>query len=169
MSELVLYCAGPCSPCMSGVAWAGAALVSGNGVLPIETRHGADGQRAGSHWLRAARYAVAVSAPLTILSGMYLFAALHPHDASAGGSVLKTGAAAACFRQRVGVLFRYEETLLQLNQPSVQAGAASSETFGSWPRFGCRGRERARCCSPAGRYRCWRWRPSVTQSALEPS
>jgi len=32
---------------------------------------------------RRAGTLVAVSAPLTILSGMYLFAALHPHDASA--------------------------------------------------------------------------------------
>ena len=131
MSELVLIVLARAIHVMSGVAWAGAALVLATVVLPIATRHGADG---AARWIalvaRRAGTLVAVSAPLTILSGMYLFAALHPHDASAGGSVLKTGAAAALLSAAVGVLFSRPvgRRLLQLNQASAQAGAASSET-----------------------------------------
>jgi uncharacterized membrane protein len=116
---------------MSGVAWAGAAFVLAIVVVPLLARQP---EGAGA-WLglvaRRAGALVAVSAPLAILSGIYLFATLHQHDDSAGGSVLKTGAAAALAAAAVGALFSRPagRKLMQLNQESAQAGAASSDAI----------------------------------------
>ncbi|HWY72986.1 MAG TPA: hypothetical protein VNW98_05050 [Burkholderiaceae bacterium] len=115
---------------VSGVAWAGAAFVLAIVVVPLLARHGGDG---AGRWLglvaRRAGVLVAVSAPLTILSGIYLFSALHAHDDSAGGSVLKAGAAAALLAAALGVLVSRPagRKLQQLGQ-AAQAAAATSDS-----------------------------------------
>ena len=72
---------------------------------------------------------MATSAPLAILSGMYLFATLHPDDQSAGGVVLKAGAAAALPSAVVGVLFSRTagRRLHQLSKASGQQAKPSPE------------------------------------------
>jgi hypothetical protein len=45
-----------------------------------------------------------ISAVLTVLSGVFLFAVLHPHDNSVSGLVLKSGATAALLALAVGLL-----------------------------------------------------------------
>jgi len=130
MSEITLIVLARAIHVISGVAWAGAAFVLTIVVLPLFARHGADG---AARWLglvaRRAGVLVAVSAPLAILSGIYLFSALHAHDDSAGGSVLKAGAAAALLAAAVGVLVSRPagRKLLQLSQQAAQAGAATSD------------------------------------------
>ncbi|HEY4038761.1 MAG TPA: hypothetical protein VGM15_08065 [Burkholderiaceae bacterium] len=115
---------------VSGVVWAGGIFLMAIVIVPLVARHGAEG---AGRWLgmagRRTGLAVATSAPLAILSGMYLFATLHPHDQSAGGVVLKTGAAAALLSAAVGVLFSRTagRRLAQLTQPSAQQAAPSPE------------------------------------------
>lgn len=76
---------------LAGVYWAGAMFVFAGSLLPA-TRNGGPalvplmknlGMRSG------------IAGLLTILAGIYLFAALHAQDDSAGGKVLGIGAAAA--------------------------------------------------------------------------
>ena len=118
---------------MSGVIWSGCAFVLAVVVVPLVARHGTEG---AGRWLglaaRRAGTLIATSAPLAILSGIYLFATLHPHDGSASGIVLKTGAAAALLAAAVGILFSRTagRQLLQLSQVSTQQGVSSPDAGG---------------------------------------
>jgi uncharacterized membrane protein len=90
---------------MAGVIWAGATLVIAAVIVPIAARHGTDG---AARWTamvagRAGHF-LGISALLTVLSGSYLFATLHPKDASASGLVLKIGAIAALLSLVIGFL-----------------------------------------------------------------
>lgn len=90
---------------IAGVAWAGATFMLASVIMPIAMRHGAEG---AGRWMglvaRRAGLSSMVAALLTVLSGIYLFAALHSQDASTGGFVLKTGALAAILSIGVGIL-----------------------------------------------------------------
>ncbi len=90
---------------IAGVAWAGATFMLASVIMPIAVRHGAEG---AGRWMglvaRRAGMSSMIAALLTVLSGIYLFAALHEHDASAGGLVLKAGALAALLSIGVGIL-----------------------------------------------------------------
>ncbi|HEX7917131.1 hypothetical protein, partial [Rudaea sp.] len=90
---------------IAGVAWAGATFMLASVIMPIAVRHGAEG---AGHWMglvaRRAGMSSMVAALLTVLSGIYLFVALHSHDASTSGFVLKTGALAAILSIGVGIL-----------------------------------------------------------------
>jgi uncharacterized membrane protein len=92
---------------MSGVAWAGAAFVLATAIIPVLVPNGADNS---APWLgtvaRRAGALSGISAMLTVLSGVFLFAVLHPHDSSAGGLVLKSGAMAALLSLAVGLRTR---------------------------------------------------------------
>lgn len=105
MNELSLIVLARAVHVLSGVAWAGATFVMAGVVVPLLARHGAEG---AGRWLgmvgRRAGRASMVAALLTIVSGAYLFSALHPHDTSAGGLVLKSGAVAALLSLAVGLL-----------------------------------------------------------------
>jgi hypothetical protein len=85
------------------VAWAGATFMLASVIVPIALGHGGEG---AGRWMglaaRRAGLSSMVAALLTVLSGIYLFAALHAQDASAGGFVLKAGAAAALLSIVVG-------------------------------------------------------------------
>ncbi|MBN8886994.1 MAG: hypothetical protein J0I77_14830 [Rudaea sp.] len=89
---------------IAGVAWAGATFMLASVIVPIALRHGAEG---AGRWMglaaRRAGMSSMIAALLTVLSGIYLFAVLHAQDASAGGFVLKTGAAAALLSIAVGI------------------------------------------------------------------
>ncbi|MDB5973704.1 MAG: putative rane protein [Nevskia sp.] len=105
MNELSLIVLARAVHVLSGVAWAGATFVMAGVVVPLLARHGAEG---AGRWLgmvgRRAGRASMVAALLTIVSGGYLFSALHPHDTSASGLVLKSGAVAALLSLAVGLL-----------------------------------------------------------------
>lgn len=91
---------------IAGVSWAGATFMLASVVMPIAMRHGAEG---AGRWMglvaRRAGLSSMVAALLTVLSGIYLFAALHAQDASSGALVLKTGATAALLSIVVGFFF----------------------------------------------------------------
>jgi uncharacterized membrane protein len=90
---------------MAGVAWAGATFMLASAVVPLAARYGAEG---AGRWLgmvaRRAGFASMIAAILTVLSGIYLFAAVHAHDDSINAVVLKAGAAAALLSMGVGLL-----------------------------------------------------------------
>jgi uncharacterized membrane protein len=90
---------------IAGVAWAGATFMLASVIMPIAMRHGAEG---AGRWMglvaRRAGMSSMIAALLTVLSGIYLFAALHGQDASTGALVLKTGALAALLSIGVGIL-----------------------------------------------------------------
>lgn len=90
---------------IAGVAWAGATFMLASIIMPIAVRHGAEG---AGRWMglvaRRVGLSSMIAALLTVLSGIYLFAALHSQDASADGLVLKTGGVAALLSIGVGVL-----------------------------------------------------------------
>jgi uncharacterized membrane protein len=89
----------------AGVTWAGATFMLASAIMPIAVRHGTEG---AGRWMglvaRRAGLSSMIAALLTVLSGIYLFAALHSQDASTSGLVLKTGALAAILSIGVGVL-----------------------------------------------------------------
>jgi uncharacterized membrane protein len=113
---------------MSGVIWAGGIFLMAIVIVPLLARHGGEG---AGRWLglagRRTGLAVATSAPLAILSGTYLFATLHPHDQSAGGVVLKAGAAAALLSAAVGVLVSRTAGRRLLQLTSAQQAKPSPE------------------------------------------
>jgi uncharacterized membrane protein len=90
---------------MSGVTWAGTAFVLAMVIAPVSVPKGADNP---GPWLgivaRRAGALSGISAVLTVLSGVFLFAVLHPHDNSVSGLVLKSGATAALLSLAVGLL-----------------------------------------------------------------
>jgi uncharacterized membrane protein len=122
MSESALIVLARAIHVMSGVIWSGGAFVMAIAVAPLFARHGAEG---AGRWLGMvagrAGALMGASAALAILSGTYLFATLHPHDDSASGIVLKTGAAAAVLAAVVGALFNRTagRKLRQLHQASA--------------------------------------------------
>jgi uncharacterized membrane protein len=90
---------------MAGVIWAGAVFLLAAVIVPM-----AAGQRTedAGRWTGIIARRIGpmsgISALLTVLSGIYLFAALHAHDSSIGGIVLKTGAVAALLSLGIGFL-----------------------------------------------------------------
>jgi uncharacterized membrane protein len=90
---------------MAGVAWAGVTFTFASMIVPSAVRPNSEitahpttliGRRVGPVF--------GISSLLTVLSGIYLFAALHPTDSSAGGLVLRAGALAALLSLVVGFL-----------------------------------------------------------------
>lgn len=78
---------------LSGVYWAGSIFVTAGTLLPAMRNPGA-GPVLGPV-MKTLGMRIGVAAILTILAGLYLMAALHPHDSSPSGIVLGVGAAAA--------------------------------------------------------------------------
>lgn len=89
---------------IAGVVWAGATFVLASLILPMARQYAAEGVgRWTGMMARKVGPVSGISAVLTILSGMYLFAVLHPQDTTMGGTVLKAGAIAALLSFAVGV------------------------------------------------------------------
>jgi uncharacterized membrane protein len=106
MSEATLIVLARAIHVIGGVTWAGSTLVLAVAVFPVLMRHAAEG---AGRWMgmvtqRAGRMS-GIGAMLTVISGIYMFAALHAHDESTGGTVLKTGAVAALLSLAVGIFF----------------------------------------------------------------
>jgi len=118
---------------LAGVGWAGTAFMLAVVLVPL-AQGGADG--AGSWLGPVARRAGPLSgacALLTVLSGVYLFAVLHPHDESAGGLVLKAGAAAALLALAVGVLVGRPAGRRLANLQQALGAAPGPETLAQLP------------------------------------
>lgn len=111
---------------LGGVFWAGSTFLLTWVIFPIGARHAAEG---AGRWVgmigRKAGPISGISALLTILTGIYLMMALHPHDTSASGLVLQVGAVAAVLSFFVGFFVGRPagQKLLQLNE---QQSSASS-------------------------------------------
>lgn len=90
---------------LGGVFWAGSTFLLTWAIFPVGARHAADGTGGWvAEILRKAGPMVGISAILTVLSGIYLLMALHPHDASPSGRMLQAGAAAAVLSFVVGIV-----------------------------------------------------------------
>ncbi|HEY6619609.1 MAG TPA: hypothetical protein VIY68_08700 [Steroidobacteraceae bacterium] len=109
---------------MAGVIWAGATFVLAAVILPIASRYGTEG---AGRWIAMVARRVGpisgIAALLTVLSGSYLFAALHANDRSAAGLVLKVGAIAALLSLVSGFFFA-RPTSLKLARLSEQHSLA---------------------------------------------
>jgi len=81
---------------LGGVSWAGAVFMMTSTILPLAAKPGNEGF---GQWVqpigRKVGPAAGIAAILTILSGIYMMAVLHPNDRSIGGIVLISGATAA--------------------------------------------------------------------------
>jgi len=111
---------------MAGVTWAGATFLLAAVIAPIAARHGAEG---AGRWTGLIARRVGpisgISALLTVLSGVYLFASLHSRDSSATGLVLKIGAVAAFLSLAIGILIS-RPTGLKLAKLSEQHSPAGT-------------------------------------------
>jgi uncharacterized membrane protein len=111
---------------MAGVTWAGATFVLAAVIVPIAARYGTEG---AGRWTGMVGgrvgHILGISALLTVLSGSYLFAILHPNDGSAAGLVLKVGAIAALLSLVIGFLIA-RPTGLKLARLSEQHSLAAA-------------------------------------------
>src|SRR5258706_4168922 len=126
MSDFTLIVFAHAIHVMAGVIWAGTTFLLALVIMPLMLRHGAEG---AGRWLgMAARRAglfSSISALLTVVSGIYLFATLHRHDHSASELVLKTGAVAALLALAVRLLVsRPARQKLAQTHRAPRAGAA---------------------------------------------
>lgn len=123
---------------MAGVTWAGATFLLAAVIVPIAARHSAEG---AGRWIGMIARRVGpmsgISALLTVLSGIYLFAVLHPNDSSAGGLVLKTGAVAALLSLAIGFLVARPTgfKLAKLSQQGSPAAAPSQDMLQRVPEL----------------------------------
>ena len=96
MSSVLLILLARAVHVLGGVAWAGSVFVMTFTILPLAARHGSEGF---GQWVqpigRKVGPAAGIAALLTVISGIYMMAVLHPHDRSPGGIVLIAGATAA--------------------------------------------------------------------------
>ena len=115
---------------LGGVFWAGSVFVMTSAVVPLAIRHGSEG---AGRWVgmigRKVGPASGIAALLTVLSGIYMMAVLHPHDTSIGGITLIAGATAALLSFVVGFFIgRPAGTkLAQLSEQQMKSGAPSAE------------------------------------------
>lgn len=124
MSDIVLIVLARVVHIMAGVSWAGATFVLAAVVVPMTARYGAEGFGRWTGLIaRRVGPVSGISALLTVLSGIYLFASLHPDDSSLGGSVLKAGAVAALLSLATGFLVSRPagQKLAKLSEPSPAA------------------------------------------------
>ena len=78
---------------LGGVIWAGFAIVLGAMVVP--KLQPTAGREFGQYMVQRGTRVVGIAALLTVLSGIYLMATLHAHDATAMGKTLGLGGALA--------------------------------------------------------------------------
>src|SRR5258708_6349002 len=128
MSEIAFIVLACAIHVMSGVSWAGAAFVLAMVSAPIMVPKGSD---IPSPWLgtvaRRAGALAGISAVLTVLSGVFLFAVLHLHDDSLSGLVLKSGATAALLSLAVGLLIGRPAGIEVARLHAGRDGAAPSQ------------------------------------------
>jgi uncharacterized membrane protein len=92
---------------IAGIGWAGGTFMLAGVIVPMSARYADEGF---SRWAalisRRVGPMTGISGLLTVLSGIYLFAALHASDTSTGGLVLRTGAVAALLAFATGLVSR---------------------------------------------------------------
>src|SRR5258706_3242523 len=141
MSDFTLIVFAHAIHVMAGVIWAGTTFLLALVIMPLMLRHGAEG---AGRWLgmaarRAGLFSL-ISALLTVVSGIYLFATLHRHDHSASELVLKTGAVAALLALAVGLLVGRPagQRLGQLHQAPQGVSGPSAGALQPLPQLQCR-------------------------------
>jgi uncharacterized membrane protein len=113
---------------LGGVIWAGSTFLLTWVIFPVGAQHAAEG---AGRWIgtiaRKAGPVSAISALLTVLSGIYLMLAIHPGDRSAGGLVLQAGAVAAILSLFVGIFVGRPagQKLVQLMQQQSSTPSAA--------------------------------------------
>jgi uncharacterized membrane protein len=129
MSDLTLLVLSRAIHITAGIVWTGAAFMMAAVIAPMMTRHAAEGF---GRWAGVIGQRIGpvfgISSLLTVVSGGYLFAVLHAHDASTGGLVLEVGAAAAVLALLTGALVSRPATLKLSalgSQPDMQEQAAA--------------------------------------------
>jgi uncharacterized membrane protein len=88
---------------MAAVAWAGAVFMLASVLVPFARRSGTDAAHVVGVLAQRVGLVIGGSGTLAVLSGLYLFVALHRHDASAGAVVLGAGALAGILSLAIGV------------------------------------------------------------------
>lgn len=103
MSAIALILLARAIHIVAGFIWAGAMFVMATSIMPVARQYAAEG---AGRWtgmiVRRVGPTSGIAAILTILSGMYLFAVLHPGDETLGGTVLKAGAVAGLLSFLIG-------------------------------------------------------------------
>jgi len=130
MSSITLIVLARVIHIMAGVIWAGAAFMLAMIIVPIAARYGAEGfDRWTGVIARKVGPASGIAALVTVLSGVYLFASLHPHDHSASGVVLMAGAVAAVLSLATGFFLGRPagRKLFELREQGPKSGAPSPE------------------------------------------
>lgn len=92
---------------IAGIGWAGATFVLAGVIVPMAARHAGQGfDRWAALIARRVGPVAGISGLLTVLSGIYLFAALHANDTSPSGWVLRAGGLAALLAFAAGLVSR---------------------------------------------------------------
>jgi uncharacterized membrane protein len=92
---------------IAGVGWAGGTFILAGVIVPMTSRYADEGfDRWASLIARRVGPMSGISGFLTVLSGIYLFAALHASDTSLSGWVLRAGALAALLAFAAGLVSR---------------------------------------------------------------
>jgi uncharacterized membrane protein len=112
---------------LGGIVWVGTMFTVATTILPIGAKHGAEG---AGRWVgmitRKLGPTSGIAAVLTIISGGYLMAIIHPHNTTPGGIVLMAGAAAALLAFVVGFFFA--------RPAAMKVGALNMQHAGAEPR-----------------------------------
>lgn len=92
---------------IAGVGWAGGTFMLAGVIMPMTSRYAEEGfARWAALIARRVGPMAGISGLLTVLSGIYLFAALHASDTSLSGWVLRAGALAALLAFVAGLVSR---------------------------------------------------------------
>lgn len=107
---------------IAGIAWAGSTFVLAGVIVPMSSRYAGEGFGRWSALIsKRLGPSAGIAGILTVLSGAYLFMALHATDTSTGGLVLRTGALTALLAFVAGLVSRATGRRLAL-----LAGAAAA-------------------------------------------
>jgi uncharacterized membrane protein len=92
---------------IAGIGWAGGTFMLAGVIVPMTSRYADEGfGRWAALISRRVGPMSGISGLLTVLSGIYLFAALHARDTSLSGLVLRAGALAALLAFAAGLVSR---------------------------------------------------------------
>jgi uncharacterized membrane protein len=89
----------------AAIAWAGAVFIVAGVLVPLARRNGPDVGRVVGIVTQRVGPVIGASGALAVISGLYLFAALHRDDQSSGALILGAGALAGTLSLAVGLFF----------------------------------------------------------------
>lgn len=112
---------------VAGILWAGAVFVLVWAVMPIARQHAKDG---AERWTALITMKVGpisgIAALLTVLSGGFLMAAMHPGDNSISGWILRIGAFTGVLALLIGLIYvrplamKLARSAADANDPAMQ-------------------------------------------------